>query len=94
MKKLFQDWFKGPGNTNYEAGRFLWFVSVIAGIVYAGFHLFVNKTFNIIEFGTGMGSLLALGGGGIAMKDYAAKPAVPKAVASVKGDLNIDAGDK
>ncbi len=72
MKKILSDWFTGPDNDNFEAARFLWFVSVLAGIGYAGGHLIFNGEFNIIEFGTGMGALLALGGGGVAVKDYGA----------------------
>ena len=65
------NWLKGIGNQHVEAARLLWALSVLAGIVYAGFHLFVNHAFNIIEFGTGMGILLAGGGAATAIKDTA-----------------------
>lgn len=66
---MIRDLLKGVDNNGYDAARILWVLSTLAGIIYAGFHLFVNATFNIIEFGTGMGALLALGGGGVAVKD-------------------------
>jgi hypothetical protein len=54
----------------------LWALSVLAGIVYAGIHLIRDHAFSIIEFGTGMGLLLAGGGGAIALKDTAVAKAV------------------
>lgn len=62
------DFLKGVGGRP-ELQRIMGLASNIAGIAYAGFHLFANKTFSIIEFGIGMGSLNALIGGGILMKD-------------------------
>jgi hypothetical protein len=53
----------------YELQRIMALFSNLAGIIYAGCHLFINHAFSIIEFGVGMGSLNALIGGGIAMKD-------------------------
>ena len=69
MKKILKDWFTAPGNEHYEAGRALWFLSVLAAIGYSGAHLFVNGAFDILEFGGGIGALLATGGWGIAVKD-------------------------
>lgn len=71
--KLLKDWFKGPTNEHYEAGRFLWFLSVVAAIGYSGAHLWLNGTFSVIEFGGGIAALLAAGGWGIGAKDKAAK---------------------
>lgn len=75
MKKILHDWFTGPCNDNFEAGRFLWFVSVVAAIGYSGAHLIMNETFDIMEFGAGIAALLAAGGWGIGAKDKAAKEA-------------------
>lgn len=60
-------------DSNYEIGRLLWAASVVAGIGYTGADLFVNARFDITQFGIGMGTLMALGGGGIAAKDMANK---------------------
>lgn len=60
---------KGVGNQHIELSRLLWGLSVLAGIGYAGVHLIMNHAFNIIEFGTGMGLLLAGGGAATAAKD-------------------------
>lgn len=76
MKEVLRGWFKGPGNAAYEAGRFLWFISVLAGIGYAGWKLALTKEFSIVEFGIGMGSLLAAGGWGVGAKDKASASAV------------------
>lgn len=77
MRKILHDWFTGPCNDNFEAGRFLWFISVVAAIAYSGWHLYLNATFSIIEFGGGIAALLAAGGWGVGAKDKAS--AVAKA---------------
>lgn len=63
------DFLRGIGNERFELARILWAASTVAGIVYAGAHLYLNSQFSIIEFGTGMGLLLAGGGGSVAIKD-------------------------
>lgn len=62
------DFLKGVGG-GFELARIMALLSNLAGLAYAGFHLFANGQFSIVEFGIGMGSLNALCGGGIAMKD-------------------------
>ncbi len=57
------------GNNHVELSRLLWAASVLAGIGYSGWHLHRSHIFSIIEFGTGMGLLLAGGGGATALKD-------------------------
>lgn len=69
------NFLKGVGNHHLELSRMLWGLSVLAGIGYAGAHLVMNATFNIIEFGTGMGLLLAGGGAATAIKDTAVSKA-------------------
>ena len=73
IKKVVNDFFTAPDNESYEAGRFLWFLSVLSAIGYAGAHLWMNGEFSIVEFGAGLGALLATGGWGIGAKDRAAK---------------------
>lgn len=75
IKAILRGWFYGPCNDHAEAGRFLWFISVVAAIVYAGAHLIVNGVFDILEFGGGIAALLAAGGWGVGAKDRAAKEA-------------------
>lgn len=65
------NFLRGVGNQHLELARILWALSTLAGIGYAGWHLALHGVFNIIEFGTGMGLLLAGGGGSVAIKDTA-----------------------
>lgn len=76
------NFLRGPGNHHLELSRMLWGLSVLAGIGYAGWHLYLNHTFSIIEYATGMGALLLGGGGATAIKDQG----VAKAVATASGD--------
>ncbi len=69
------------GNNHVELSRLLWAASVLAGIGYSGWYLWLDRSFSIIEFGTGMGLLLAGGGGATALKDMSvakAKAAAPQ----------------
>ena len=73
------NFLKGPTNQHLELSRMLWAVSVASGIGFAGAHLVIDHAFSIIEFGTGMGLLMAGGGGAIAIKDTAvARAAAPQ----------------
>lgn len=65
------NFLRGPSSGHLDLSRMLWGLSVLAGIGYAGAHLIINHTFSIIEFGTGMGILMAGGGGATALKDTA-----------------------
>lgn len=68
------NFLKGVNNQHLDLARMGWALSILAGIGYSGFHLVAHNVFNIIEFGTGMGALLAAGGGAVAVKDtYVAK---------------------
>ncbi len=66
---------KGVGNDALELSRVLWAVSVVAGIGYSGWHLYLNHVFDIMAFGGGMGLLLAGAGAATAMKDTAVSKA-------------------
>ncbi|MEN9288386.1 MAG: hypothetical protein RL317_9 [Pseudomonadota bacterium] len=67
---------KGVNDQGYDAGRILWVLSTMCGLGYSGWHLFADHVFSIIEFGTGMGSLILLGGGGVAAKDLGVAKAI------------------
>ena len=73
------DFLRGPTTGHLDVSRMLWALSVLAGIGYSGAHLVMNHAFSIIEFGTGMGLLLAGGGTATALKDTAVSKAVTAA---------------
>lgn len=63
------NFLKGIGNQHVEATRLLGFIAAVVGMVYAGVHLVVNHTFSIIDFGIGMGTLIAGVAGGSGLKE-------------------------
>ena len=67
--KILRDIFTGADGESHDVGRYLWVVSVLAGLAYAGYDLIYLKTpFNIVNFGIGVGSLLAAGGTALMLK--------------------------
>lgn len=62
------NFLKASDNVHVELQRLAGFSSVVAGIGYSGIHLVRDHVFSIVEFGIGMGSLVALVGGGIYAK--------------------------
>jgi hypothetical protein len=70
------NFLRGPTSGHLDVSRMLWGLSVLAGIGYSGAHLVINHSFSIIEFGTGMGLLLAGGGTATALKDTAVARAI------------------
>lgn len=76
------NFIKGIGNDYVELQRLTGFMACVAGIGYAGIHLIRDHAFNIIEFGTGMGILIAGIGVGAAAKDIGVAKAVATRQAS------------
>lgn len=75
MSRLLKGWFTGCDNREYEIGRALWALSVLAMIGYQGFAIWKGQPFSPIEFGAGAGGILAAGGFGVAAKDKGAAAA-------------------
>lgn len=69
ISRVIKDSLTTANGEDYDVGRILWVLSVLAGITYAGVDLFILKSpFNIVNYGIGIGSLLAAGGGALLLK--------------------------
>jgi hypothetical protein len=72
ISRVLHNWFTGPGNDHYELGRFLWFLAVLAAIIYPGLAMWwKNQPFDVQAFCFGLAAILAAGGFGVAQKDVA-----------------------
>lgn len=83
--KILKYWFTGKDNESYEIMRALTALSVIVMLVYIGYHLVANKTFDPLAAAGGLGALLFGGGAGSAIKD-----GTLSSPTKVAGDLNAD----
>lgn len=79
LNRVFREWFTGPGSREYELARVMFALVIVSGLGFQGFAVYRGQAFSMIEFGTGMGGLLALGGLGTKFKDEGAAKAVATA---------------
>ena len=80
FSRVMREWFTGPGSREFELARLLFAIVVVAGVVMQGIALAKGQSFSMLDFGTGMGGLLTLGGLGTKLKDEgAAKAAATEA---------------
>lgn len=77
--------FTGKDNESYELLRGLTALCVIVMLIYIGWHLVVDKTFDPLASAGGLGALLFGGGAGSAIKDGTIGQAPKKT--TVAGDL-------
>lgn len=69
IKKMCKDSITTSDGVTYDVGRILWIIAVMAGIGYAGVDLLIlHNKFDITQYGIGVGSLLAAGGGALMLK--------------------------
>ena len=67
--KILKDLFTGADGESHDVGRYLWVLSVLAGLGYAGYDLiYLKNHFDIVSYGTGVGVLLAGGGASLMLK--------------------------
>lgn len=85
--RILKYWFTGKDNESYEIMRALTALSVVVMLIYIGWHLIVNKTFDPLAAAGGLGALLFGGGAGSAIKDGTIGGGKATKVA---GDLNAD----
>lgn len=78
IAKFFKDILTGTSNLDYEIGRALSLLGVLAYILFAGFDLFFNRRYDPQAFGIGFGAIIAGAGVGIALKDRAHPDNMPK----------------
>ena len=69
IRTVMRHWFTGKDNQSFEVLRALTALSVLVMLVYIGWHLVVNKTFDPLAASGGLGALLFGGGAGAAVKD-------------------------
>ena len=86
--KVLKFWFTGKDNESYEIMRALTALAVVVMLIYIGWHLIVNKTFDPLASAGGLGALLFGGGAGSAIKDGTIGQAPKKT--NVQGDLKAE----
>lgn len=69
MNKFIKDIITDITGNDYDVAKLLWIIGVISFIGYAGFHMWINKNFDPMAYGTGLGAALAGGGFSVAQRN-------------------------
>lgn len=77
LARLFRDALTDAGNTTFELFRVSAALSVFAFIVYSGFAVFVLGEWSPIEYGTGIGLVLAGTGAALRLKGEDTREVAP-----------------
>lgn len=59
----------GRDNETHDVARWLMVTGALSMIAFTGWHLYKNNVFDVLNFGTAFGALLAAGGAAIRMKE-------------------------
>lgn len=68
MKTLLLHIFSGRDNQTVDVARVLWVLGVLSFVAFAGWHVWQNHQFDPLNYGGGLGGLLAGGGAGVGLK--------------------------
>lgn len=68
MNKFLKDLITDVAGADYDIAKALWLLGVLSFIVYGGWHIYSNHTFNPMDYGTGLGAALAGGGFGVSQR--------------------------
>ena len=71
--KFLRDLFTTVDNTHYEIARVAFAISVLSAIGYQGWAIHAGQTYDPLQFASGLATIVAAGGFGIAAKDKARK---------------------
>lgn len=94
IKRFFKDLLTGQSGEHYELARVGLFLALISAITFQAIALAVkNQAWSMTDFGTGMGIILAGGGGAALLKDLGnPKNRASTVIVPPGGDANV-AGD-
>jgi hypothetical protein len=68
MYKFLNDIFTGKNNSTFDLGRILWAMGVLVFLVLSVIDVLNGHRFDPISYGAGLGAVMALGAGALALK--------------------------
>jgi hypothetical protein len=69
LKKVINDCFTGIDGETFDPARFLWFVGIVAFLVFASIELYRTGKFDMTNFAFAYSGLLAAGAAGVKIKE-------------------------
>lgn len=68
LKKFTKDSLTTANGVDYDLGRILWMLAFLVGVGLEIFCVITNRTFDLQQYGVGIGALLLAGGGALNLK--------------------------
>ncbi len=68
LKKFLKDSLTTANGVDYDLGRILWALAFLVGIGLEIFAVITHRTFDLQQYGIGVGALLLAGGGALNLK--------------------------
>ena len=68
LKKFIKDSLTGINGVDYDLGRILWALAFLVGIGLEIFTVITHRTFDLQQYGIGVGALLVAGGASLNLK--------------------------
>ena len=68
LKKFIKDCLTGIDSESYDIGRVMWAIAFLVGIALEVFSVYAGHSFDLQQYGIGVGALLLAGGGALKLK--------------------------
>ena len=68
LKNFIKDCLTGIDGESYDIGRVMWAIAFLVGIALEVFSVYSGRTFDLQQYGIGVGALLLAGGGALKLK--------------------------
>ena len=74
IQRIIKDWFTGPDGETHDPARFLWFIGIVALLVFTSIEMYRHDKVDLEQFAFSYSGLLAAGAAGVRIKQDSEPP--------------------